>query len=181
MLTTAMTGTQWAIDQAHSEISFKVKHLMISNVKGVFRKFSAAVSSDEEHPLTSDVKVTIDVASIETGDAGRDNHLRTSDFFHADEFPTIEFTGNSLVKVSGDEYNLIGNLTMRGVTKPVTLDVEFGGITKDPWGNEKAGLTVNGKINRKDWGLNYNAALETGGVLLGEEIKINAEIQLVKQ
>ena len=181
MLTSVMTGTQWAIDPAHSEISFKVKHLMISNVKGVFRKFSATISSDNEHPLTSDVKVSIDVASIETGDAGRDNHLRTSDFFHADEFPNIEFTGNSLVKTSGDEYRLIGNLTMRGVTHPVTLDVEFGGITKDPWGNEKAGLVVNGKINRKDWGLNYNAALEAGGVLLGEEIKINAEIQLVKR
>jgi polyisoprenoid-binding protein YceI len=179
--TAVMTGTQWAIDPVHSEIAFKVKHLMISNVKGVFSKYSASITSDENHPLTSDVTLTIDPASINTGDAGRDQHLRTGDFFDVDQFPSIQFNGTSITKVTDDQYKLLGNLTMKGVTKPVTLDVEFGGIMKDPWGNEKAGLIVNGKINRKDWGLTYNAALETGGVLLGEEIRINAEIQLVKQ
>jgi polyisoprenoid-binding protein YceI len=179
--TAVLTGTQWAIDPVHSEIGFKIKHLMISNVKGFFSQYSATIASDKNHPLTSDISLTIDPASIHTGDTGRDQHLRTGDFLDVDQFPSIEFTGTSITKVTDDQYKLFGNLTMKGITKPVTLDVEFGGIMKDPWGNEKAGLIVNGKINRKDWGLTYNAALETGGVLLGEEIRINAEIQLVKQ
>ena len=182
MSTTAvLTGTQWSVDPIHSEIGFKVKHLMISNVKGVFSKYQATVKSDKHLPITPDVYLTIDPASISTGDAGRDQHLRTGDFFDVDQFPAIEFKGKSLDKIKDNDFQLHGDLTIKGITRPITLDVEFGGIMRDPWGNEKAGLSVTGKINRSDFDLTFNAALETGGVMLGEEVKISAEIQLVKQ
>ena len=182
MSTTAvLTGTQWSVDPIHSEIAFKVKHLMITNVKGVFGKYSATINADDQHPITPDVHLTIDPASISTGDAGRDQHLRTGDFFDVESFHTIEFAGKSLDKINNTDYKLHGDLTIKGVTKPITLDVEFGGIMRDPWGNQKAGLSVNGKINRNEFGLSFNAALETGGLLLGEEVKISAELQLIKQ
>ena len=176
MSTTAVqAGTQWSVDPIHSELAFKVKHLMISNVKGVFGQYQASINADSTSPITSDVQLTINPASINTGDAGRDQHLRAADFFDVENFPAIEFKGKKLEKIDAND------LTIKGITKPVTLDIEFGGIMKDPWGNEKAGLAVNGKINRTDFGLTFNAALETGGVLLGEEVRINAEFQLVKQ
>jgi len=182
MSTTAvLTGTQWSVDPIHSELAFKVKHLMISNVKGVFGKYAASIKADGDSPITPDVRLTIDPASIDTGDAGRDQHLRAADFFDVEKFPSIEFVGKKLEQIDTNDYKLHGDLTIKGVTKRVTLDVEFGGIMKDPWGNEKAGLAVNGKINRNEFGLSFNAALETGGVLLGEEVKINAEFQLIKQ
>lgn len=179
--TTVLTGTQWNVDPIHSELAFKVKHLMISNVKGIFGKYQAAIKANGDFPITPDVRITIDPSSINTGDAGRDQHLRAADFFDVEKFPSIEFIGKKLETIDSNEYKLHGDLTIKGVTKPVTLDVEFGGTKKDPWGNEKAGLVVNGKINRNDFGLTFNAALETGGVLLGEEVKINAEFQLIKQ
>ena len=140
-----------------------------------------ASQADGDSPITPDVRLTIDPASIDTGDTGRDQHLRAADFFDVEKFPSIEFVGKKLEKIDSNDYKLHGDLTIKGVTKRVTLDVEFGGIMKDPWGNEKAGLAVNGKINRNEFGLTFNAALETGGVLLGEEVKINAEFQLIKQ
>jgi len=172
--------TKWALDPTHSEITFKVKHLMITNVKGEFRNFSAELSSIGTDFSKASVKATIDTTSIFTNNDDRDNHLKSADFFDAENFSQITFEGTSFSKKSDDEYELKGNLTIKGINKEITLDVEFGGISKDPWGNEKAGFSLSGKINRTDWGLTWNAALETGGVLVSEEVKINAEIQFVK-
>lgn len=173
--------TKWGLDSTHSEISFKVKHLMISNVKGVFKDFSADVYTSGDQFMTSDIDLQINPASIDTGVADRDVHLKSADFFDVDNFTSINFKGSSLEKVDDEEFVLQGDLTIKGVTKPVKLDVEFGGVMKDPWGNQKVGFSVNGKINRKDFGLTWNAALETGGVLVSDEVKISAEVQLVRQ
>jgi polyisoprenoid-binding protein YceI len=182
MSTTAvLTGTQWSVDPIHSEIAFKVKHLMITNVKGSFGKFTATIDADDQFPITSDVTLTIDTASINTGDASRDQHLRAADFFDVEKFDKIQFVGKSLEKINSNDYKIHGDLTIKGVTKRTTFDIEFGGTMKDPWGNQKAGLTVNGTINRNDFGLNFNATLETGGLLLGEDVKISADLQLIKQ
>lgn len=171
--------TKWVLDPTHSELVFKVKHLMITNVNGAFRSFSAEI--DGEDFTTAPITATIDASSIFTNEDARDGHLKSPDFFDTENFKDITFTGTSFKKVSGDDYQLTGNLTIKGITKEVTLDVEFGGIGKDPWGNEKAGFSMSGKINRKDWGLNWNAALEAGGVLVSEEVKVGGEFQFVKK
>jgi polyisoprenoid-binding protein YceI len=175
------TTTKWVLDPTHSEILFKVKHLMITNVKGEFRKFTAAVNSKGSDFSSAFVNVNIDASSIFTNDEGRDGHLKSADFFDVEKYKGIVFSGTSFIKLDDANYQLKGLLTMKGITKEIALDVEFGGVNKDPWGNEKAGFSVTGKINRKDWGLNWNAALETGGVLVSEEVKISAEVQFVKQ
>ncbi len=179
MESTVKTKTAWVLDPTHSEVTFKVKHLMISNVKGEFKEVSATI--DGEDFATSKITASIKAASIYTNNDDRDNHLKSADFFDAENFETLDFVGTSFKKVNDDEYQLTGDLTIKGVTKEVIFDVEFGGTNKDPWGNEKAGFSLEGKINRKDWGLNWNAALETGGVLVSEEVKIQAEVQFVKQ
>lgn len=171
--------TKWVLDATHSELLFKVKHLMISNVKGEFRKFTAEIDGDDF--TKSPIKVTIEAGSVFTNEENRDGHLKSADFFDIEKYPEISFVGSSFTKKGDDQYQLTGNLTIKGISKEISLDVEFGGINKDPWGNEKAGFSVSGKINRKDWSLNWNAALETGGVLVSEEVKINAEVQFVKQ
>jgi len=176
---TANTTTKWVLDSTHSELVFKVKHLMISNVKGEFRKFTATIDGDDFTKST--IQVSIDASSIYTNDDNRDGHLKGADFFDVENYPEISFLGKSFRKQSNEKYLLVGSLTIKGITKEINLDVEFGGLNKDPWGNEKAGFSVSGIINRKDWGLNWNAALETGGVLVSEEVKINAEVQFVKQ
>lgn len=183
METTVVTGTKtkWVLDSTHSELTFKVKHLMIANVKGEFRKFSAELESVNEDFTKAAINVTIDASSIFTNEDQRDGHLKGADFFDTANYPELTFKGTSFKKVDDENYKLTGILTIKGVSKEVTLDVEFGGINKDPWGNQKAGFSLNGKINRKDWGLNWNAALETGGVLVSEEVKIAAEVQFVKQ
>lgn len=173
--------TTWVIDPTHSEIAFKVKHLMISNVKGSFSEFSGQLLTDGNDFSTSEISFQINPASINTGVADRDGHLKSPDFFDVENFNVIDFTSGKLVKTSGDVFELTGNLIIKGVSKPVRLEVEFGGFMSDPWGNEKAGFTLSGKLNRKDFGLNWNAALEAGGVLVGEEIKLNIDIELVKQ
>jgi polyisoprenoid-binding protein YceI len=178
---TVATKTKWALDPSHSEIVFKVKHLMIANVKGEFRKFNALVNSENENFDASSIEVSIDAASIFTNSDDRDNHLKSADFFDAANHPSLVFKGTSLKKIDDEKFELKGQLTIKGVAKEVKLDVEFGGVNKDPWGNQKAGFSVSGKINRTDFGLNWNAALETGGVLVSEEVKINAEVQFVKQ
>lgn len=175
------TTTKWVSDPSHSEILFKVKHMMISNVKGEFRKFSAEADFDGTDLVGSSVTAKIDAESIFTNANDRDNHLKSADFFDVENHKELTFTGSSLSKSADGKYLLKGNLTIKGVTKEVVFDVEFGGVNKDPWGNEKAGFSLNGSINRKEWGLNWNAALEAGGVLVGEEVKISAEVQLVKQ
>jgi polyisoprenoid-binding protein YceI len=166
----------WNLDTTHSEVGFKVKHLMINNVKGQFKTFNVEVQGDSDDFKSSKITFTADISSIDTNNEQRDQHLKSADFFDAEKFPKITFQSTKF-----DGSVLEGNLTIKDVTKPVKLDVDFGGIAKDPWGNTKAGFSVNGKINRKDWGLNWNAALETGGVLVGEEINIAADIQLAKQ
>lgn len=183
METTAkkLTKTTWTLDPTHSELVFKVRHMMISNVKGEFRKFDATITSDGTDFSKSLVQATIDAASIFTKDETRDAHLKGEDFFDVGKYATLTFTGKSFVMINDDEYKLTGMLTIKGVSKEVTLDVEFGGINKDPWGNEKVGFSLQGKINRKDFGLNWNAALETGGVLVSDEVKISAEVQFVKK
>ncbi|MCB0602583.1 MAG: YceI family protein [Saprospiraceae bacterium] len=171
--------TVWKLDPAHSEITFKVKHMMISNVKGAFNMFQAEIQGEDF--TKSKITVDINAASIDTNSPDRDAHLKSADFFDTENYPTLHFESTSFTKVKGDEYELKGFLTMKGVRNEVTLEVEFGGINKDPWGHEKAGFSVEGKINRKDWGLNWNAALETGGVLVSDEVRLQADIQFVKQ
>lgn len=173
--------TKWILDPTHSEISFRVKHLMISNVKGVFSEFSAETLAEHDDFSSAAITASISAASINTGNADRDAHLRSADFFDAGAFPTIEFKSVSFTRKDDENYELAGELTIKGISKRITLDVEYGGLMKDPWGNLKAGFSVSGKINRKDWGLNWNAALETGGVLVSDEVKISAEVQFLKQ
>lgn len=176
-----MTTTKWSLDPSHSEIGFKIKHLMISNVSGNFNKFDVQVETNGDDFANATVTANIDVASINTNNEQRDAHLGNADFFETDKHPNIIFKSTKVEKVDDDTFNLYGDLTIKETTKPVKLSVEYSGIAKDPWGNVKAGFTINGKINRKDWGINYNAVLETGGIMLGEELKVNGEIQLVKQ
>jgi len=172
---------KWVLDPAHSEILFKVKHMMITNVKGEFREFAAELLSEGNNFIADSIKVNINASSIFTNNNDRDAHLRGTDFFDVDNYKELTFVGKSLKKIDDENFQLTGDLTIKGVTKEIILDVEFGGINKDPWGNEKAGFSINGKINRKDWGLTWNAALETGGVLVSDEVKISAEVQFVKQ
>ncbi len=176
-----LTKTKWTIDASHSEIAFKAKHLMITNVKGVFKEFEGTVYTEGDDFLTSDIEFKMSPQSIDTGSADRDTHLKSADFFDIENFKEISFKGKSLKKDDDENYTLVGDLTIKDVTQEVKLDVEFGGVMKDPWGNEKAGYAVAGKINRKDFGLTWNAALETGGVLVSEEIKLSAEVQLLKE
>jgi polyisoprenoid-binding protein YceI len=175
-----MSTTKWVIDPAHSELQFKVKHLVISTVTGSFKTFSGEVVSDTDSFENGKVSFNIDVNSIYTNQEQRDEHLKGTDFFDAATFPAISFESTSFTKASGDDYTLAGNLTMKGVTNPVELNVEFGGSEKDNYGNIKYGFEVSGKVNRKEFGLTYNALTEAGGLALGEDIKVLANIQLVK-
>jgi|SRR5436190_21045296 polyisoprenoid-binding protein YceI len=176
-----MANTKWVIDPTHSEIGFKVRHLMISNVSGKFDQFEAEVETENEDFATAQIRATIKTASVNTSNLQRDEHLRNSDFFEVENHPDILFTSQKVEKIDNDNFVLHGNLTLKGITKQVKLQVEYSGFTKDPWGGERAGFVVTGKINRNDFGLSFNAALETGGVVLGDEVKIHSEIQLVKQ
>lgn len=170
---------KWVIDPTHSEIEFKIKHLMITNVKGNFREFDASIYTTGTDFKTAEVDCWINVASVDTGSADRDKHIRSADFFDAEKFPQISFKADTFENVDGDgSFELWGDLAIKGVSKRIKLNAEFGGVIKDPWGNEKAGFAINGKISRKDFGLNWNTALETGGVLVGDEVKISCEIQL---
>jgi polyisoprenoid-binding protein YceI len=167
-------STKWNLDPAHSEITFKVRHMMISNVKGEFKNFSIDLESADDEFKNVKANAKIDTASISTNNTDRDNHLKSAEFFNAEAHPQITFETDSL----NDE--VTGNLTINGVTKPVKLDVDFGGINVDPWGQTKAGFSFEGKIKRSDFGLNWNAALEAGGVMVSDEVKIAGELQFVK-
>ncbi len=173
-----VAGT-WTLDPAHSEVSFSVRHLAISKVRGTFEKFVVTVVTGE-NPEDTTLTASIDVASVNTNQEQRDGHLRTSDFFAVDEFPTIDFVSTG-VRHDGEDFYLDGNLTLRGVTKPVSIKGEFGGIITDSYGNVKAGASGTLKINRKDYGVNWNAAVEGGGVMLGDEVTITLEGQVVLQ
>ena len=175
-----MSNINWALDPTHSEIGFKVKHLMITNVSGSFTQFNVEASSEDETFSKANIVFTADIDSITTNNEQRDGHLKSPDFFDAANHPQLIIKADGLDGV-GENRKLNGTLTMRRVTKPVSLNVEFGGVAKDPWGNTKAGFTLSGVVNRKDFGLNWNAPVEAGGVLVSEEVKLHAEIQLVKQ
>lgn len=181
MTTQTSTKTKWNLDPTHSEIGFKVKHMMITNVTGTFQKFDVKVETEENDFSSARIEFAADVNSLSTGSSDRDNHLKSGDFFDAEAFPQLTFVSTGMERKDDDHFTLHGDLTIRDVTRPIALDVEFGGIGKDPWGNEKAGFTVTGKINRGHYKLNWNAALETGGVLVGEEVRLFSEIQLIKQ
>lgn len=175
------TKEKWVIDPSHSEIEFKVKHLMVTNVKGSFKEFEASIYTTNDNFMTAEIDCWINAASVDTGNTDRDKHVKSADFFDVENHAQITFQADTVENVDNDgSYELWGNLTIKGITKKIKLDVEFGGIVKDPWGNEKAGFSINGKINRKDWELNWNAALEAGGLLVSEEVRINCEIQLVR-
>jgi polyisoprenoid-binding protein YceI len=180
MTTAVATETKWGIDVTHSEVQFKVKHLVISTVTGSFKKFGGEVTSEGEDFNNAAVNFTIDVNSIDTNQPDRDAHLKSEDFFAAAQYPSITFSKGFLKKASDENYKLMGNLTVRDVTKAVELDVEFGGIVKDPWGNIKAGFELNGKINRKDFGLSWSALTEAGGMVVGEDVKLHLNIELAK-
>ncbi|ANU15067.1 hypothetical protein B481_3002 [Planococcus halocryophilus Or1] len=167
---------KWTVDTAHSEIGFSVKHMMISKVRGTFTSYEATIEANEEDLQGALIDFKIDVASISTKNNDRDNHLRSADFFDAEQFPHITFKANEIVK-KGDEYTMTGDLTMKDVTHPVTFDVEYNGKGTNPWGVEVVAYNVDGKVTRKDFGLTWNQALETGGVMVGEDIKIHLEVQ----
>lgn len=175
------TQTKWALDPTHSEVGFKIKHLMITNVSGSFGSFTADAITDGDDFNTAQINFSADISSINTGNEQRDTHLKSPDFFEAEKFAHLTFKGNGLTPTDeAGEFELKGDLTIRDVTKPIKLKVEMGGIAKDPWGQTKAGFTIAGKINRKDFGLVWNAPTEAGGLLVSEEVRLNAEIQLVK-
>jgi polyisoprenoid-binding protein YceI len=176
-----MAITKWILDPTHSEIHFKVRHLMVSWVTGSFKQFNAGFEINGNDITTAKIKFTANVDSISTNNEQRDAHLRTGDFFDAEHHPQIEFESERLEKLDGDNYKLYGTLTMRGQSKRVVLNVEYGGITQDPWGNSRTGFSVSGKINRKDFGVSFSMVSETGGVLLGEEVTINANAEFVKE
>lgn len=175
-----METTKWVIDPLHSEVHFKVKHLVISTVTGAFNTFGGEALTSGDDFENAKVEFTMDVNSINTNQEARDSHLKSADFFDAEQFPQISFESTSFKKAKGDQYQLTGNLTMKGITKEVTVDAEYGGTAKDAYGNTKLGFEVSGKINRKEFGLTYNALTETGGLALGEDIKLIANIQLAK-
>ena len=171
----------WQIDYTHSEIQFKVRHMMVSWVRGQFEKFSGTINLDEENPERTTVEVQIDAASINTRQADRDAHLRSPDFLDAEKYPYLTFRSKRVVRTGDNTAQLIGDLTIRDVTREVTLDVTYSGQHKSPFGPfVTAGFSAEGKINRKDWGLTWNAAIETGGVVVGDEVYISIEVELTK-
>jgi polyisoprenoid-binding protein YceI len=177
-----MATKTWALDPTHSEVHFKIKHLMITNVTGSFNIFTVSAQTEEEDFSKAKLSFTADVDSISTNNEQRDAHLKSADFFDAEKFPQIKFEATKTENVDSDgSYELYGNLTIRDVIQNIKLSVEFGGVVKDPYGNTKAGFTINGKINRKDFGLTWGAVTEAGGVVLSDEVKIAAEIQLIEQ
>jgi polyisoprenoid-binding protein YceI len=176
-----MANTKWVLDPTHSELGFKIKHLMITNVSGNFKEIEAEVQTEGEDFTTAIIEAKIKSASINTNNEQRDGHLRTSDFLEAEKYPEIIFKSTRVEKLDNENFFVYGDLTLKGITKPVKLNVEYSGITKDPWGGERSGVIITGKINRSEWGVTFNTVLETGGVALSDEIKIHSEIQLVKQ
>lgn len=176
----AFAQTEWKFDKSHSNINFVVTHMVITEVEGSFNQWEGSVVSDGDGFEGADVSFTVDVASIDTDEPKRDDHLRSDDFFNAEEFPKMTFKSKEFKKVDGNNYKLVGDLTIRDVTKEVELDVKYNGMVKDPWGNTKAGFKLTGTINRFDYNLNWNKLLETGGLVVSEEVDIVCNIQLVK-
>ncbi|QED47832.1 YceI family protein [Cytobacillus dafuensis] len=175
-----MTNTKWAIDPVHSSVDFSIKHMMIANVKGTFNRFDAVIDADPTDLTTANIQFTVDLSSIDTRNEDRDNHLRSGDFFNVESYPTMTFQSSKIVSKGDGEYDVTGELSLHGVTKVETFEVTYEGSGKDPWGNEKAGFTVEGVIKRSEYGLTWNSALETGGVLVGDKVKISLDVQAAK-
>ncbi|EAF5413088.1 polyisoprenoid-binding protein [Listeria monocytogenes] len=176
-----MTVEKWNVDPAHSSIEFQVKHMMVSKVKGAFSDFTADIEMDPEDLTSAKLNFSVAAASVDTRQAQRDGHLKSEDFFNVEKYPNVTFTATKITADGDDEYEVTGDLTIRDVTKPLTLEVSYEGTGKDPnTSNMVAGFEAKGKFNRKDFGLNYNAALETGGVLIGDEVKLNIQIEASK-
>lgn len=173
--------SKWVVDAAHSLLEFSVKHMMIASVKGRFAAMEGEIEGDLPDLTTAKIRVSADVQSIDTRDEQRDTHLRSADFFHGEANPKLVFESKRIERTGDDSYKLTGDLSMAGTTKEVTFDATFEGQAKDPWGNERVGLSAQTKINRREWGINFNAALETGGVLVGDQVKVSVELEAVKQ
>lgn len=181
MSTATEVKTTWGIDTAHSEIQFKVKHMMVSTVTGTFNEFEGTIEAENEDFEGANIRFSADINSISTRNTQRDEHLKSDDFFNAAQFPKLSFASSSFKKISEGNYELIGDLTIRDNTKQVTLVVEYNGTVVDPYGQTKAGFEINGKINRKDFGLKWSAVTEAGGVVVSDEVRLLLNIQLVKQ
>jgi polyisoprenoid-binding protein YceI len=175
-----MTNTNWNLDTAHSGINFSIRHMVVSKVRGRFAKYSGAIRLDEGDLTRSTVSVTIDASSIDTGVADRDTHLRSADFFDAEKFPELRFASKRVEKVGEGRYRVVGDLTIRDVTREIALDAEYGGRGKDPWGNERVGFSAKASLDRKEFGLTWNQVLETGGILVGDKVDIELEVQGVR-
>lgn len=176
-----MSQEKWAVDASHSSIDFSIRHMMIAKVKGTFQNFEALIEANPEDLTTAKINFSVDLASVDTRNTDRDNHLRSADFFDVENMPKMTFEAKQITSTDSTEYDVIGDLTLHGVTRMEKFAVTFEGAGKDPWGNEKVGFSANGAINRSDYGLTYNAALETGGILIGDEVKITIEIEASKQ
>jgi polyisoprenoid-binding protein YceI len=172
-----MATTKWVLDPAHAEVTFKVKHMMISNVSGKFTKFDATAETEGDDFGTGKVTFTADVDSINTGNDQRDGHLKAPDFFDAASFPKLKFVST---KINPSDSEVVGELTIRDITKPVKLEAEFGGVIKDPWGNNRTGVTISGKINRKDFGISFHALTDNGGLMLSDDVRIHVELEFIK-
>lgn len=173
----------WHVDPTHSSVEFSVKHMMMTTVRGRFKEFSATLTGDEAHPTGCCVEVTLQVASLDTGSADRDTHLRSADFFDADHYPEMTFRSTRVegdLAREGDRFRMVGDLTIRDTTMEVTLDCEFAGRGQDPWGQERAGFSARGELDRREWGLKWNQVIESGGVLVANKVRIDAEVQFVK-
>jgi polyisoprenoid-binding protein YceI len=180
-MTTDTATTTWKLDPAHSAADFKVKHMMISNVKGTFAGLSGVLTEHATDASLSSIEASVDVTTINTGDPQRDGHLKSADFFDAEKFPTMTFKSTTVTRKDEGEYTVTGDLTIHGVTRPATFAIEGPSAPgKDPWGNTRIGLSATTKINRKDFGLVWNSALETGGVLVGEDVAITLDVQFIK-
>jgi len=172
--------TTWNIDSSHSGVHFAVRHMVVTKVRGAFTRYQGTIDFDEQEPEASKVSVRIEAASIDTREPQRDGHLRSADFFDVERFPTLSFESTKVEKLKGDRYRVTGDLVIRGVTQPVELEVEYLGVGKDPLGNERVGFQAETSINRKDFGLNWNQALEAGGVLVGDKVEISIDLQGLK-
>lgn len=175
-----MASANWTLDKSHSSITFTVRHMMITNVRGSFTEFDASVTADPADPASASATITINAASVDTKDEGRDGHLKSPDFFNIEQHPNLVFKVTKVTPKGGEEYDIAGELTIAGVTKPVTLSGEISGPAKDPWGNEKMAVSASGSLSRSEFGLTWNAALETGGVLVSDTVKLNVELQFAK-
>jgi len=176
-----MAKSKWALDPTHSSVTFTIRHMMFSKVKGAFNRFDASIEADPHDLTTADIAFTVDLASVDTNNSDRDNHLRSPDFFDVEKHPNMTFKATRIEKTGEGRYKVTGDLSLHGVTRSETFDVVFEGEGKDPWGNVKAAFHAEGVVNRKDYGLNWNAVLETGGFLVGDEVKVEIDIQAAKQ